>query len=135
MLTPSPHCDARVSALAADLLVVVHFAFICFVVLGGLLVLRWPRLAFIHIPAATWGALVEFMGWLCPLTPLEQHFRAAAGEAGYTGSFIEQYLVPVIYPADLTRELQLLLGVIVVAVNAAIYGWLLVQYHGDRTRQ
>ena len=85
-------------------------------------------MAFVHLPAAVWGALVEIMGWLCPLTPLEQHFRTAAGEAGYTGSFIEQYLLPVIYPADLTRELQLLLGILVVAINATVYGWLLARH-------
>ena len=118
--------------LAADLLVIAHFAFICFVVLGGLLVLKWPRLAVIHIPAAAWGALVEFQGWLCPLTPLEQHFRSAAGAAGYTGSFIEHYLLPVIYPAGLTRELQLQLGVFVVTVNAVIYGWLLARQLRNR---
>lgn len=117
--------------LAADLLIVAHLAFICFVVLGGLLVLKWPRVACIHIPAAVWGVLVEFQGWLCPLTPLEQHVRTAAGEAGYTGSFIEHYLLPVIYPADLTRDLQLLLGILVIVINAAIYGWLLVRHTHD----
>lgn len=114
--------------LAADLLVVAHFAFICFVLLGGLLVLKWPRMVFVHIPAAVWGALLEFQGWLCPLTPLEQHLRTAAGEAGYSGSFIEHYLLPVIYPANLTPNLQLLLGIVVVTVNAVIYGWLLARF-------
>jgi hypothetical protein len=114
--------------LAADLLVVAHFAFICFVLLGGLLVLKWPRMVFVHIPAAVWGALLEFQGWLCPLTPLEQHLRTAAGEAGYSGSFIEHYLLPVIYPANLTPNLQLLFGIVVVTVNAVIYGWLLARY-------
>jgi len=121
--------------LVADLLVVAHLAFICFVVLGGLLALKWPRAAFLHIPAAVWGALLEFQGWLCPLTPLEQHFRTAAGEAGYTGSFIEHYLLPIIYPADLTRDLQLQLGVFVVVINAAIYGWLLARYVRHRKTQ
>jgi len=121
--------------LVADLLVVAHLAFICFVVLGGLLALKWPRAAFLHIPAAVWGALLEFQGWLCPLTPLEQHFRTAAGEAGYTGSFIEHYLLPIIYPADLTRDLQLQLGVFAVVINAAIYGWLLARYVRHRKTQ
>ncbi len=111
--------------LTADLLVAVHFAFICFVVLGGLLVLKWHRLAWIHIPAAVWGTLVELKGWMCPLTPLEQRFRVAAGEAGYSGSFIEHYLTPLIYPAGLTRDLQLQLGLLVVTINVVIYGWLL----------
>lgn len=111
--------------LTADLLVAVHFAFICFVVLGGLLVLKWHSLAWIHIPAAVWGTLVELEGWMCPLTPLEQRFRVAAGEAGYSGSFIEHYLTPLIYPAGLTRDLQLQLGLLVVTINVVIYGWLL----------
>ena len=114
--------------LAADFLIVAHLAFICFVLLGGLLVLKWPRMVFVHIPAAVWGALLEFQGWLCPLTPLEQHLRTAAGEAGYSGSFIEHYLLPVIYPANLTPNLQLLFGIVVVTVNAVIYGWLLARY-------
>ena len=121
--------------LAADLLVVLHLAFICFVVLGGLLVLKWPWMALMHIPAAVWGALVEFQGWWCPLTPLEQRLRAAAGEAGYSGSFIEHYLLPIIYPADLTRDLQLQLGLFVVTINAAIYGWLLARHFSDRKTQ
>lgn len=121
--------------LAADLLVVAHLAFICFVVLGGLLALKWRRVAFVHIPAAVWGALTEFQGWLCPLTPLEQYFRTAAGEAGYAGSFIEHYLLPVIYPAGLTRDLQLQLGIFVVVINAAIYGWLLARHARDRKTQ
>jgi len=115
------------SQLAADLLLVAHLGFISFVVLGGLLALKWPRVAWIHIPAAAWGAVVELQGWVCPLTPLEQHFRAAAGEAGYRGSFIEHYLLPLIYPADLTRTLQLQLGMLVIIINAAIYGWLLAR--------
>ena len=121
--------------LAADLLVVAHFAFICFVLLGGLLILKWPRMVFIHLPAAVWGTLLEFQGWLCPLTPLEQHLRAAAGEAGYSGSFIEHYLLPVIYPANLTPDLKLLLGLAVVTINTAIYGWLLARYVRARKTQ
>jgi hypothetical protein len=121
--------------LAADLLVVAHLAFICFVVLGGLLALKWRRVAFVHIPAAVWGALTEFQGWLCPLTPLEHYFRTAAGEAGYAGSFIEHYLLPVIYPAGLTRDLQLQLGIFVVVINAAIYGWLLARHARARKTQ
>ena len=122
------------SQLAADLLLVAHLCFIAFVVLGGLLVLNWHRAAWIHVPAAAWGALVELKGWICPLTPLEQYFRAAAGEAGYRGSFIEHYLMPLIYPADLTRSLQLQLGVLVITINLIIYGWVLARLlrTGDR---
>jgi hypothetical protein len=108
----------------ADLLVVVHFLFIVFVVLGGLLGLVRPWLLLLHLPAAAWGAAVVFSGMYCPLTPLEQRLRAAGGRESYETGFIEHYLVPVIYPAGLTREVQWLLGVAVVAINAVIYGYL-----------
>ncbi|HUF48625.1 MAG TPA: DUF2784 family protein [Vicinamibacterales bacterium] len=107
--------------MLADATVVIHFAFILFVVLGGLLVIRWPRLAWVHLPAAIWGAWIEFAGWGCPLTPLENWLRAASGEAVYTSSFIERYVVPVVYPAALSRPLQWLLGGFVVVINGAIY--------------
>ena len=107
--------------LAADALVVLHLAFVAFVVLGGLLVLRWRWIAWIHVPAALWGAWIEFAGWICPLTPLENRLREAAGQQGYATSFVEHYLMPVLYPATLTRELQWLLGAIVVGVNAVVY--------------
>jgi hypothetical protein len=106
----------------ADLTLVVHFAFVAFVVAGGLLVLRWPRIAWVHIPAAVWGALIEFAGWVCPLTPLENEFRRRAGEAAYGGGFVERYLLPIIYPGALTRDVQIILGVLVLAVNLLIYG-------------
>ncbi len=92
-----------VNRLLADGIVVLHFLFIAFVVLGGVLALRWPRLAWVHLPAACWGATIELSGWICPLTPIENRFRQAAGEAGYAGSFIGHYLLPVLYPAD-TRD-------------------------------
>jgi hypothetical protein len=106
----------------AALTLVVHFAFVAFVVAGGLLVLRWPRVAWAHIPAAVWGALIEFAGWVCPLTPLENEFRRRAGEAAYGGGFVERYLLPVIYPGAMTRTVQVTLGVLVIAVNLLIYG-------------
>ena len=112
-------------SLAADLLVLLHLAFIVFVVLGGLLVWRWWRVVFVHLPAVIWAVLLEFNGWLCPLTPWEQQLRHAAGEGGYTGSFIAHYLLPLIYPAGLTRNAQLLLGAGALLVNLLIYGWLL----------
>lgn len=110
-------------AWLADGVLLLHLAFILFVVLGGLLLPRWPRLVWLHLPAASWGALIEFRGWICPLTPLENHLRHLAGEAGYTGDFIAHYLLPVIYPHGLTREIQLLLGLAVVLINAAAYAW------------
>ena len=107
------------------LVVGFHFLFVLFVVLGGLLVLRWPWVAYLHLPAAVWGALIEFGGWVCPLTPLEQSLRRSAGDAGYSGGFIEHYILPLLYPSALTRHLQILLGVLVLALNLAIYGLLL----------
>lgn len=108
-------------SLLADVVVVMHLLFIIFVVAGGLLVLKWRSLVWLHIPAAIWGALIEFMGWICPLTPLENRFRQLAGQSGYTGDFIEQYLIPLIYPGGLTREIQIMLGVGVIAVNVVVY--------------
>jgi hypothetical protein len=105
----------------ADAVVVLHLAFILFAALGGLLVLRWHRAIWAHLPAAVWGAAVELFGWICPLTPLENHLRRAGGAADYSGSFVERYLVPVVYPAELTREIQVALGCAVVGINAAIY--------------
>jgi Protein of Unknown function (DUF2784) len=110
--------------MLADLVVALHFAFVLFVVLGGLLVLRWPRLAYLHVPAAVWGVLIEFAGWICPLTPLEKTLRESAGSAGYEGGFIEHYILPVLYPSALTRNIQLLLGTIVLVVNLSVYAYL-----------
>lgn len=119
--------------LLADAVVVVHLLFIGFVILGGLLVLRWPRLALAHLPAACWGALIELGGWRCPLTPLENSLRQAAGDAGYRGGFIEHYLLPIIYPAELTRGLQLALAAGVIVVNVGVYGWLLYRRRSSRS--
>jgi len=109
--------------LLADLLVVLHALFVLFVVLGGFLALRWRRLAWLHVPAALWGALIQFMGWVCPLTPLENGLRELAGEAGYQGGFVEHYLIPTLYPAHYTLALRLTLGGLVVALNGTAY-WL-----------
>jgi hypothetical protein len=107
--------------IAADGVLVLHFAFVLFVLLGGLLVLRFPPLAWLHLPAAGWGAFVEFTGRICPLTPLEVALRQAAGDAGYAGDFLEHYLVAVMYPEGLTRGTQMVLGAAVLLVNAAVY--------------
>lgn len=117
---------------AADLVVVLHFAFILFVVFGGLLVFRWPKAAWTHVPTAVWGALIEFTGLICPLTPLEKWLRLAGGETGYGGGFIEHYLIPMIYPAGLTREIQVLLGVAVLLINVSIYGCVIVRWRRRR---
>ena len=111
--------------LAAVAVLLLHLLFICLVMLGGLVVLRRPRFAFIHLPAAAWGFLVEAMGWYCPLTDLENALLVLAGEAGYAGGFVERYLLAVIYPEGLTRLTQLTLAAAVMIVNAAIYGWIL----------
>ena len=114
--------------LLADLVVVAHFAFVLLVVLGGLLVLRWPRLAWVQLPAAVWGVVIEWEGWICPLTPLENSLRARGGAAGYGGGFVEHYLLRVLYPAGLTRNVQIVLGLIVLVVNATAYGLLLARW-------
>ena len=110
--------------LLANLVLIVHLAFVVFVLCGGLLVLRWRWIAWLHLPAAVWGAVVEFTGWICPLTPLENWLREQDGEIPYSSDFIAQYLLPVLYPGDLTRGLQLLLGTGVVILNAVMYWWL-----------
>ena len=105
----------------ADLVLLIHLAFVLFVVLGGLFVLRSPRLAWLHIPAAVWGVLIEYTGWICPLTPLENSLRVKGGEAGYSGGFIQHYIQPVLYPAGLTRSTQVVLGSAVLILNLAAY--------------
>ena len=107
--------------LMADIVVVTHFAFTIFVLLGGILAIWWRKVIWLHIPAAVWGALIEFAGWICPLTPLENRLRAKGGEAGYPGGFVEEYVLPVIYPAGLTREIQIILGIFVITINLVIY--------------
>lgn len=109
------------SALA-DLVLVVHLAFVVFVVLGGLLVLRWPWLALVHFPAAVWGVVIEYTGGICPLTPLENSLRQSGGASGYSGGFIEHYIQPVLYPGGLTRGTQIVLGSLALVVNLAAYG-------------
>ncbi len=111
--------------LAADATLVLHLAFIVFACLGALLVARWRRVAWLHLPCAAWGFLVEAAGWTCPLTYVENHFRRLAGDAGYAGGFVERYLLPVVYPAGLTREVQYALAAVVVVVNVALYAWVL----------
>ncbi|MEO8754121.1 MAG: DUF2784 domain-containing protein [Casimicrobiaceae bacterium] len=117
----------------ADATVAVHLAFILFAVLGGLLALRKAAWALVHLPAVAWVAFIEFTGAICPLTPLENTLRERAGEAGYTGGFIDHYLVPVIYPAGLTPQIQTVLGVAVVAFNVFVY-WRLMRRRGPASR-
>jgi len=114
--------------LLADAVIIIHFLFILFVVCGGLLVVLWPRVAFLHLPAAIWGAAVEIFGWICPLTQLENRFRSLGGETSYSGDFILQYLTPVIYPEHLTTSIQKILGAGVIAVNIVFY-WMAIRKH------
>ncbi len=107
--------------VAADLVVVVHLAFVVFVVAGGLLCFRWPRARWMHLPAALWGVAIEWTGGTCPLTPLENTLRRLGGEAGYGGGFVAHYFLPVLYPAGLTRPVQIVLGTAVVVANVVIY--------------
>jgi hypothetical protein len=109
------------SRVLADLVVVLHAAFVAFVVAGGLLVLRRRWIAAVHLPAVAWAAWIEFAGWICPLTPLENALRARAGEAGYAGGFVEHYLLPLLYPAALTPGVQVALGCGVLVLNVAVY--------------
>ena len=108
-------------ALLADVTVLFHLAFVLFVVCGGLLVLWRPWVAWIHVPAAVWGAWIEFAGWICPLTPLENWLRTRAGRTTYDSGFVDYYVVPTLYPASLTRDTQLVFGGLVLVVNAIAY--------------
>jgi Protein of Unknown function (DUF2784) len=117
--------------LLADVTVLLHLAFVLFVVLGGLLAVRWRSVAWVHLPAAAWGAWVELAGWVCPLTPLENWLRTQSGGTAYAAGFIEHYLMPLLYPAFLSRQTQYALGVLVLLVNAVIYAGLL---RGARVR-
>jgi hypothetical protein len=105
----------------ADMVLLAHLAFIVFVLAGGLLLLRWPRLVWLHVPAMLWGVFIELTGWVCPLTPLESYFRALAGSDIYHGGFIAHYLLPLIYPAGLTPAIQMLLAGVLIVWNAIIY--------------
>ncbi len=109
----------------ADIVIVIHLAFVLFAVFGGLLVLRWKRWACLHVPAVLWATLIEFAGWACPLTPLENWLREKGGAIAYRSGFVEHYILPLLYPAVLTRRLQIVLGLFVLGINLGIYGWVL----------
>ena len=111
--------------LLSGLVVIIHLLFIMFVTLGVLLVLKWPKLVWFHIPMVIWGILVEYFNIICPLTPLENYFKRMAGGNTYETDFIEQYIIPVIYPEVLTRNLQFILGTIVLVINLGVYGYIL----------
>jgi hypothetical protein len=121
--------------VAADLLVVAHLAFVGFVVLGGFAVPRWPRLAWAHVPAVAWGVGIELTGAICPLTPMEQWLRIEAGAVGYEGDFIAHYLLPVLYPAGLTRQAQWVLGALAGGINLIAYVRWIVVLRAARARR
>lgn len=114
-------------SILADIVVLAHALFILFVVSGGLFALKWPKIAYGHIPAALWGVYIEFTGRICPLTPLEIKWRLAAGQEAYQGDFVGRYLLPIIYPADLTRDIQVTLGAVVLILNIGVYSWLMLK--------
>jgi hypothetical protein len=110
-----------IATILADALVLLHLLFVVFVMTGGFLLVRWPRLLWLHLPAAAWGAFIEFSGGICPLTPLENSLRVLGGGSAYSGDFVERYLLPLLYPAQLTPALQRVLGGVVVGVNLLTY--------------
>lgn len=110
------------AVILADVLVIVHLLFVLFVVAGGFLLARWPKLVWLHLPAAAWGAYIEFSGGICPLTPLENRLRVLGGGSAYSGDFVERYVLPILYPGYLTLPLQQVLGGVVVGVNLVAYG-------------
>jgi len=110
------------AVILADALVIMHLLFVAFVVAGGFLLARWPKLAWLHLPAAAWGATIEFSGGICPLTPLENHLRVLGGSDAYRGDFVARYLLPFLYPENLTLPIQWVLGGVVMAVNLVAYG-------------
>lgn len=116
----------------ADCVVALHAAFVAFVVLGGYLAWRWRGVVWLHVPCALWGAFIEYAGWICPLTPLENALRARAGLEGYAGGFIEHYVTPILYPEGLTRSTELVLGTLVLTVNLVAYGVLVRRVLGER---
>lgn len=117
--------------LLADLLVIGHVAFILFAVFGAALTFSRPKIIWLHVPAVIWAALIEFAGWVCPLTPLENRLRMMGGEAGYSGGFVEHYILPVLYPGMLTRKIQVLLGILVLAFNLFIY----IRFMGSQAKK
>ncbi len=120
--------------LAADAVLLIHLAFIVFALLGAAIAARWRWIIVVHLPAATWGFFIELTGRICPLTYLENHLRIKAGLSGYTESFVEHYVLAIIYPVGLTREIQFILAGVVVVVNVAIYGWLFYRWRASHGR-
>jgi hypothetical protein len=121
-----------IARILADIVVIVHLLFIIFVIFGGLLILKWKKMIWIHVPIVFYGFFIEIVRWICPLTPLENWLRAKGGEQGYTESFVEHYILPVIYPDEMTRGIQIGLGVLVLVVNLVIYGFVIRKIRRNR---
>lgn len=119
----------------ADAVVVFHLLFVAFAVAGGLLVLRWRWVAWLHIPVAAWATAIEFIGGICPLTPLENWLRVREGGPAYSSDFIARYVLPLLYPGELTREMQIGFGTIVLLLNVGIYGWVLHRQYRSRHKE
>jgi hypothetical protein len=120
--------------VAADFIVLLHFLFVLFVVFGGALVLWRPWIAWLHLPAVVWGVLVEYAGWICPLTPLENHLRRQQGEVGYEGDFLARHVLPLLYPDGLTRRHQVILGTFALAINICVYAIILGRRRSTSTK-
>ena len=120
--------------LLADIVVFLHLTFVIFAVLGAVLIIWWRRVLWLHVPAVLWAVWIEMTGGICPLTPLENRLRLKAGSAGYQTDFVANYLLPVLYPDGLTRNIQFLLGLVVLFINVAIYGYLYLQYKSKRLK-
>lgn len=119
--------------ITADLVLLLHFAFVLFVIFGGLLVWYRHNFAWLHIPVAAWGAIVNIASWQCPLTPLENHYRKLAGQSGYEGGFVEHYIAPLVYPEGLTSDLGIYVGLAVIVWNIVVYGALFFRRHRHRS--
>jgi Protein of Unknown function (DUF2784) len=119
--------------LLSGLTVIVHLVFVIFVIAGGLVVIKWPWLMSLHIPAVIWAAAVELFGWICPLTPLENWFRQRSGQSLYETDFVERWVLPVLYPHDLTRQVQIVLGLFVIIVNLVVYARLYTRIRGQKS--
>ena len=113
--------------LLADVVVIFHLAFVAFALFGGLLIMKWRRVAWIHVPSVVWAVFIEFTGMICPLTPLENFLRRKSGATGYESGFVEHYIIPILYPESLENSVQIILGILVIVVNADIYAWVFRQ--------
>lgn len=119
----------------ADVVVALHIAFVVFVMIGAFLALRWRHVMWLHVPTAIWGVFIEYAGWICPLTPLENGLRARAGEAGYSGDFIQHYLLRALYPTGLTHNVQFALGTFALLVNIIAYTLVVRSWRSERRRR